>query len=530
MPSGCQNFLCAIRYIWKMEFAMNEMADESTLAEAPASGWRGTRAYWIVILAISSLVMLYAVTRAFVWDEGYHLIAAQQISQGKLPYIDFCFPQTPLNAYANAAVIKVFGQHWQPVHVLAALFSMGAMLLTAQFIISRFPVARWRLPLAIAAAVFVGLNEVVVQFGTIGQAYGICLFFTVAAYRVAVLTPQRSTFLLPLACGALAGVAAGSSLLTAPIVLMLFVWICFYNQAGPPLRKALAFLVGGMTAFLPVFWLFFQGREQTIFNVLKYHALYRRSDWPGAGYHDLQVFTSWLDSTQALTLVLLSLVAFVFLRKQATLPSQGADWSRLQRAEFYLAAWISLAEGAYLCTPHPTFGRYFIFLTPFLTLLSMVGVYALASKMGYGARPTWPAGVAAVLMAMMCSSFVVNSFQETTWQEYEKVAQKVASVTPQGGRIFADEVVYFALGQNPPSGMEVSDTHTVTLSARDEKLEHIVSLQELKDQFANHDFATVQSCSDAEMDRYGLPASYRYHADINDCTVYWGQVPPQAPK
>lgn len=501
-----------------MDSATNQTTQESIPQPEPFSTIRPTLAFWLPILAISSVVMLYAVTRAFVWDEGYHLIAAQQISQGKLPYIDFCFPQTPLNAYANAAVIKLFGQHWRPVHVLATLFSMGAVLLTAQFMLARFPVARWRLACALTATVFVGLNEVVIQFGTIGQAYGICLFFTVAAYRVALLTPTRAAIWLPLACGLLAGVAAGSSLLTAPVLPVLLVWTCRYSQLGRLWRKALAFMLGVAIAFLPVIWLFFQGPEQTIFSVVKYHALYRRSDWPGATYHDLQVFTSVLDSTQALTLVLLAAAGVVFLLKDS-------PWPRWQRAEFYLAAWICLAEGAYLCTPHPTFGRYFIFLTPFLAILSMAGLYSLASKMGYGARPAWPAAVAAALVALMCLSFVVNSFQESTWQEYEKVARKVASVTPPGGRIFADELVYFALGQNPPSGMEVSYTHTVKLSPREEKLEHIVSIQELKDQFANHEFATVQSCADAEMDRYGLPSSYRYKADMEDCTVFWGRVP-----
>jgi hypothetical protein len=498
---------------------MNETTDRLILErEALPIGARGRLAFWLVILAISALVMVYAVTRAFVWDEGYHLIAAQQISQGKLPYIDFCFPQTPLNAYMNAGIIKLFGQHWRPIHALATLFSMGAMLLTAQFMLSRFPAPRWRLVCGMAAAVFVGLNVIVIQFGTIGQAYGICLFFTVAAYRVALETPARASVLLPFACGVLSGIAAGSSLLTAPILPVLLVWICAYDRIAVPGHKALAFLLGCGVSFLPVVWLFFQGREQTIFNVVKYHALFRRSDWPGAGYHDLQVFTSLLDSTQGLTLVLLAVAGVVFLFKECA-------WPRPQRAEFYLAAWIALAEGAYLCTPHPTFGRYFILLTPFMTILAMVGLYTLGSKMGYSARPAWPVGIAAVLVALMCVNFGVDCFQQTTWQDYEKVARKVAEVTPPGGRIFADELVYFALGQSPPSGMEVSYTHTVTLSPHEKKLEHIVSIQELKGQFANHAFATVQSCSDAEMDRYGLPSSYRYKADMDDCTVFWGQRP-----
>jgi len=492
--------------------------DESILQEKTFLSGRERLLFSCVVAAISALVMLYALTRAFVWDEGYHLIAAQQISQGKLPYIDFCFPQTPLNAYVNAGVIKVFGQHWRPVHVVATLFSLGSMLLTAQYLLRSFPARRWRLACAIAAAVFVGLNEVVFQFGSIGQAYGICLFFSVAAYRVALATSARASILLPLGCGTLAGIAAGCSLLTAPILPVLLIWIWVYDRAGAPWRKALAFVAGVGIAFLPVLWLFARGSKQTVFNILQYHALYRRADWPGASYHDLRVFTSWLDSTQALTLVLLAAAGLVFLWR-------NSEWVRAQRAEFYLAAWISIAEGGYLCTPHPTFGRYFIFLTPFMTIVAMTGLYSLSSKMGYVERPTWPAGLAAVFMALMFSSFGVACFDEMTWRDYEKVAAKVTEVTPKGGRLFADELVYFALQQNPPSGMEVSYTHAVTLSPEQEKLMHIVSIEELKGQFARHEFATVQSCSDAELDRYGLPGPYRYRADMDDCTVYWGERP-----
>jgi hypothetical protein len=187
-----------------------------------------------------------------------------------------------------------------------------------------------------------------------------------------------------------------------------------------------------------------------------------------------------------------------------------------------LAAWISAAEGAYLCTPHPTFGRYFLILTPFMTILAMAGLYAIAQKIGYADRPRWPAGIAGGLVALMFTSFAVQSSDQTTWQEYEKIARKVAEVTPKGGRVFADELVYFALQMSPPSGMECSYTHALALPPREEKLQHLVSEADLKEQFARHEFDTVQSCSDAEMDRFGLPSSYRYRVDIEDCTVFWG--------
>jgi hypothetical protein len=405
---------------------MNQTLDAvTTEAEDTPTGTRGRWAFWLLIFAITAFATLYAVTRAFVWDEGYHLIAAQQISRGKLPYIDFCFPQTLLNAYLNAGILKVFGQHWRPIHVGATLFSMGSMLLTAQYLLTSFPARRWRLACALSAAVFVGLNEVVIQFGTIGQAYGICLFFSMAAYRVALATPARVTILLPLSCGMLAGVAADSSLLTAPILPVLLVWIWLYDRVGFPWRKAFAFSVGAGIPFLPVVWLYFKSPQQTLFNVVRYHALFRRVDWPTemANHHDLLVFTSLVDSTQ---------------------------------------------------------------------------------------------------MALMFTSFLAQMSDQTTWQEYEKVAKKVAEVTPKGGRIFADELVYFALQTSPPSGMECSYTHTVALPPKEEKLQHLVSEAQLKEQFARREFDTVQSCSDAEVGKLGLPGSYPHKIDMDDCTVYWG--------
>ena len=493
-----------------MEAVMTETAEV-------ASSTRAKLIFGCLILAITAGSIWYAVTGAFVWDEGYHLIAAQQISLGKLPYLDFCFPQTPLNAFLNAGIIRLFGQRWQPIHVVATLFSMGAMLLTAQYLLARFPVPRWRLACALCAAIFIGLNEVVFQFATIAQAYGICLFFTVAAYRLALGTPARSNLLLPLGAGLLGGIAADSSLLTAPILPVLLIWIWRFDCVNSAVRKSVAFIVGVGIAFLPVVWLYLKGPEQTLFNVVRYHAIFRRVDWPPplANHHDLLVFTSLVDSTQGLMLALLGVAGGWFLVRQC-------DWARPQKAEFYLAAWISLAEGAYLCTPHPTFSRYYLLLTPFVTIVGMAGLYSVATKVGYGDRPKWPAAFAGGLMALMFTSFLAQMSDQTTWQEYEKVAKKVAEVTPKGGRIFADELVYFALQTSPPSGMECSYTHTVALPPKEEKLQHLVSEAQLKEQFARREFDTVQSCSDAEVGKLGLPGSYPHKIDMDDCTVYWG--------
>src|SRR5499425_1537481 len=104
----------------------------------------------VSLLAVGLLI--YSQTRAFAWDEGWHLLAAQNILRGKRIYLDFCYPQTPLNAYWNAAWMSVFGQSWRTGHAAATLLTFAAVALMADYVARRFPVPSWRPALAVLAA------------------------------------------------------------------------------------------------------------------------------------------------------------------------------------------------------------------------------------------------------------------------------------------------------------------------------------------------------------------------------------------
>src|SRR5437016_6123487 len=82
-------------------------------------------------VAIAGLYLWYSQTRAFAWDEGYHLVAAHLVKAGKRPYLDFCFPQTPLNTYWNAAWITLLGGSWRVIHAIAAVLCFGAVWLAS---------------------------------------------------------------------------------------------------------------------------------------------------------------------------------------------------------------------------------------------------------------------------------------------------------------------------------------------------------------------------------------------------------------
>jgi hypothetical protein len=477
---------------------------------------------------VAAVLIVYSQTQAFVWDEGFHLVAASLIAAGKTPYVDFCFPQTPLNAYWNAGLIRIFGQNWQMPHLFAALFIVAAIALAAEFVLSHFPVRRWSLACAACAAVFIGLNTVVVQFGPVAQAYGICLFFGMAGFRAAVAAVGRATPPLALIAGLMAGAAAGSSLLTAPMIPVLLLWIWIYNRAGNRWTKSVAYACGTLIPLTPVIWLFLKAPRQTLFNVAQYQAMYRRVDWPGATLHDITTLTSWSASTQALTMSLLAMSAIWFVYKQADRVEEGEDiWNRSRRAEFYLAGWLTTALTLFIATAHPTFERYFIVMIPFAGILAAAGFWCVASKFAGPDRP-WPAAILVITLTALAlgQKQLEDIGTSTTWKDYHEISQKVADVTPSGARLYADEVVYYDLRRTPPEGMEFSYSHKLDLPREQAALFHLVSERELKEQFQKGQFDTVQTCKDDVAAKYKLADLYAKKVDIQDCTIYWSPKKP----
>ncbi|MFL6350609.1 MAG: hypothetical protein ACJ74Z_01985 [Bryobacteraceae bacterium] len=461
---------------------------------------------------------------AFSLDEGFHLLAAQLINRGRTLYLDFCFPQPPLNVYWNAAWMRTFPDTWRIPHLLAAMLVAGAAMLAGDFTFAHLPIPKWRLSGALVTAFLVAVNVPVVQFGSL-QAYGMCLFLMVAAFRVSVLGVDHKGFLVPFLAGLLAGAAAASSLLTAPLAPVLLVWMLIYNRIGTRFAKSVAFLLGAGIPFLPVLRLFAEAPRVVFFNLIEYQLLYRRVRWAGATPHDIDVLTSWINSSQALLLGALAVAGILFIRS-------ANDWEPRRRAELFLSAWLALALTTYLALTHPTFERYFLLAVPFFAIEAPVGLYAIASRLGNPDRPLWPAALLIILFCLGLAKTLYDSRHSYQWQDYEKIAAKVDEVTPPGASLWADEVIYFLTRRPPPPGMEFSYSHKLELVPSVAASLHIVSQRELDRSIKAGAFSTIATCADDEkIEQLGLERLYAHQAEVSDCLVFWGiRKPGNSPK
>ncbi|HTR38171.1 MAG TPA: hypothetical protein VMH80_19815 [Bryobacteraceae bacterium] len=471
-----------------------------------------------VVAAIAVALLIYSQTKAFTWDEGFHLLAAQLIEGGKRPYLDFFFPQTPLNAYWNAGWMRIFDDSWRVVHAVAALATSGAVLLTADFVFTRFPASPWRLAAALAAAVLVGANVLVVQFGTIGQAYGLCLLLVVAAFRLAILAVGRKSAVWALGAGFLAAAAAGSSLLTAPVAPVLLLWLMFYNREGSRWQNCAVFVAGGALAFLPVLALAVQGLPQTVFDIFKYHLFYRDVEWEGAGAQNINVLFSWIDSAHALILGALALAGLLFTVRR--------EVDRIRRSEFYLCFWLAAALAVYLATAHPTFERYYLLIVPFLAIPAAFGLYEISSRLNPHQRTLWPLLALSLLLCLGLGKALYERHEQDnySWPAFEAIAKKIDQVTPPGAPLFADEHFYFLTRRPPPSGTEYADAQKIDLPPPLSASLHLVPRKEWARRIQAGMFSTVETCRDEDDERFqvlGVPPLYRRKAVMQDCTIFW---------
>jgi 4-amino-4-deoxy-L-arabinose transferase-like glycosyltransferase len=498
------------------------MPDEQISPHPPADELNTNNriALFVAAILVPAALILYARTEAFAWDEGYHLVAAWLIAHGKQPYIDFVFPQTPFNAYWNALLLRILGESWRVPHTIAALMTTGAVAMAASHVYRRLPAPpAWRAAAAFTTAVIFGYNTAVFEFGSL-QAYGMCLFMVVAAYLATVSAVDRPGPLRPALAGVCAGVAAASSLLTAPVAPILLIWMNVVNRTGHWLRKSLAFIAGIVIAFVPLLRLLVKAPHPVIFGFLQYQLLYRKVEWDDAGIHNLGEVLGWADSSQAVLLVLLALAGIVFARK--------SSWSPALKSEIYLCGWLAVVQTVHLLAARPTFSRYFLLTVPFLAIAAAAGLFQTAERLTSG-KPWVFAGILCAITSYGLIASLFEQPEDLFWSDVENTAAKVREVTADNATLLADECVYFLLHRAPPSGMELEDSHKLRLSDAEAMALHVLPRPKLDLMIRAGRFDTVEMCDDDEIERLDLATLYSKNATIGTCKVFWKWGTPSAP-
>src|SRR5262249_49251308 len=354
-------------------------ATEGTAVRTPSTEGGSIRAAGFTALLgpVASLVcahiMVFSQTFAWYGDEGFDLLSAQLIVAGKKPYLDFFYQHPAFCSYATATWMRLFGDGWRGLHLFSALFTCGSIVVSALYVHSRWHGASspWRAAAVIVLLLLINGQQQIIEFGTVSQAYGACLFFCVCAFYLAMTAHRRKTSGWVFGSGLCAGAAAASSLLTLPVVSIILLWLLWHSERSARLRVLVSYSAGLAIPFLPMLWLFARAPRQVVFDTVGYHLFYRHQVW---SYHLSLMALQYLASPQALLLAGLGLIGFMFAVGRGRGETPYPD-------ELLLAAALAGGLAGFAAITRPTFEQYFVMSFPFAAILAPVGVRAVSTRL-----------------------------------------------------------------------------------------------------------------------------------------------------
>ncbi len=347
-----------------------------------------TQAAWIIaaVLILQCLIFVpVATVRPIDGDEGFYLLAAKLVFQGKQLYTDFFYPQMPLLPYVYGLWMSIFGFSWYAARLLSALLAVGTGLLLYKYVV-RLTSKR---PLGLLAVGLYVLSSLLLGWYTVAKTYSLSAFLLMSAV---VLLPGKSNSrrqLRYILSGLLLGLAVDTRLLFLGIVPVFWLILCRSQESKPEtcLRRQGWLLLGLVIGLLPNLWFFAVSPDIYIFNNIGYHAMRTGGGLFGFLHQKLLIVLELIGAWKAWGHVSLQLPILLFANCYYLLLA----WQLGKRLSFafYVAAVLSVIS----LLPTPTFVQYFCVVVPFLIVNAILVTHWLDEAV--------PGGTARVSLALL---------------------------------------------------------------------------------------------------------------------------------
>jgi 4-amino-4-deoxy-L-arabinose transferase-like glycosyltransferase len=412
-------------------------------------------------------------------DEGYYALAGRAITEGRIPYRDFFFPQLPLPAYVYGAVRALAGPGLAPLRIFAAMCATLTTLLVQHA--ARRESGRVG---GIAAASLFVFHTLVWEWTPTVKTFPIALPLALASLVVA--TRPSATGRDAALSGLLAGLTISARSLSAPVVIGIAVALSSHRERAHRLAMA---AVGLGVGLLPVSMAALARPDGFWFGVAGYHAI--RSVGEGFVKDGVQKlltarelfltpFGAFRPDATGLQTTALLVALFVALRAQRALASRS-------NVAFAVTA---LATGALAFVPSPAWVQYFAAVVPPATVV--VGSWAAKTLRG----PWVVAFVVATYAAVAVPSFVdrvIESPSVLRPANLDAVGRAVDAVTDPDARVAAHFPAYLVSSTRrilPASENQFSRLFSDRLAPSDRARYHLVTEDDFREELLRGDART----------------------------------------
>jgi hypothetical protein len=410
--------------LWQDAKRMNAIippAPQRNTRIAPAMLWR----CGMLLGAVWAYYLLLAFTRRVDGDEAYFIYAAKLVLSGRVPYLDFHYPQWPLLPYVWGGLFCLTGGiHWVSARLAAAILASAMALVFMRG-------ARHR------GAQAGGLALIMLAYLT--SDFGLEWAAVVKSLQPAVLLLMLAWLVLrralagndPLparrffACGLLCGLALLSRFTLAPSLAVWFVVLLLgmLQRCGITWPR-LAFWCGGVLAgVLPMLILTLRAPHPVYLSTIGFHLLQPPMPLRQLLHEHAAIFSEQVLGNPLWLLCLATL---------------ACAWRKLLRAgtlEDWLLIGLFAANVFSAIIPRRSFNQYYCLATPWLLLAAAPSLPGwLATWQAWRRRQPAMAGVTALVLVLLCAIQPYRAL-ERRWPTWTWHSQ-----TPEAAHEFEDRL------------------------------------------------------------------------------------------
>jgi hypothetical protein len=220
-------------------------------------------------------LLTFATYRVIAGDEGFYTLAIRLVSEGKVPYKDFFYPQMPLLPYIYGSLIKIpffstqlpswYQASWYQVRLLSAMFSILTATLVYLFLTA------YTSPIIASAVVLtLTISPLFFPWMITVETYALTNFLMILSILLAEVLRKhhlqlsnRVILLYSVLIGTSLALATQTRLYSVALLPIIFLFV--------PGKARIPLLVAFGVACIPTFILAFDDIEKFFFNNLGYH-------------------------------------------------------------------------------------------------------------------------------------------------------------------------------------------------------------------------------------------------------------------
>ncbi len=315
----------------------------------------------IALVVMACVFLLMGFHRLVDGDEGFYLLSAKLVAEGKKPYLDFFYPQMPALLYIYAAWFYLAGASWLSARLFTVVlaFAIGVMLFLYGKKRSR------NTALALLIVLLYTFSSFVFAWFVVAKTYAISTLFLFGSVLLFLSIYNANGLRLGVLflSGLLFGLSADIRLMFLGLGPIFFIGVLLVPI--PPLHKILslvAFGLGVLVALSPNVYFILIDQSSFLFNNLGFHSLRSDEGMVGDLSQKFRVILRLLGqriprgsmySMQSLLLI----ISLVSLRRYMTGP-------RASFLKYFIGMFVVIN-----LMPTPSDTQYFCALMPFIWLL-----------------------------------------------------------------------------------------------------------------------------------------------------------------